>query len=48
MYIYIYIYIYIYVLPPRSETAYGQFSKVQSGKVGPAPGRFEFSKGILK
>ena len=28
--------------------SYGQFSKVQSGRRGPAPGRFEPSKGILK
>ena len=27
---------------------YGQFSTVQSGKMGPAPGRLEPSKGILK
>ena len=26
---------------------HGQFSKVQSGKMGPAPGRFDVSKGIL-
>ena len=26
----------------------GRYSKVQSRKVGPAPGRFELSKGILK
>ena len=25
---------------------YGQFSKFQSGEMGPAPGRFELSKGI--
>ena len=29
-----------------SDVFYGQFSKVQSGKMGPAPGRFELSKGI--
>ena len=27
---------------------HGQFSKVQSGRMGPAPGRFELSKGMLK
>ena len=27
---------------------FGQFSKVQSGEMGPAPGIFELSKGILK
>ena len=27
---------------------YGQFSKVQSGKMGPAPGRFEHSKGLFE
>ena len=27
---------------------HGQFSKVKSGKMGPAPGRFERSKGIFK
>ena len=26
---------------------YGQFSKVQSGRMGPAPGRFELPKGVL-
>ena len=26
----------------------GQFSRVQSGKMGPAPGRFDLSKGISK
>ena len=26
---------------------YGQFSTVQFGKLGPAPGRFELSKGML-
>ena len=31
-----------------SEGGYGQFSKVQSGKMGPAHGRFELSKGISK
>ena len=34
--------------PPATPRAYGQFSKVQSGKMGPAPGRFELSEGILK
>ena len=34
-------------LPPP-HLACGQFSKVQSGKMGPAPGRFAFSKGMLK
>ena len=28
--------------------AYGQFSNVQSGRMGPAPGRFELSKDMLK
>ena len=28
--------------------ACGQFSKVQSGQMGPAPGRFELSKGMLQ
>ena len=27
---------------------YGQFSKVQPGQMGPAPGRFELSKGALR
>ena len=27
---------------------YGQFSEAQSGKMGPAPGRFKLSRGILK
>ena len=31
--------------PPASC---GEFSKAQSGKMGPVPGRFELSKGILK
>ena len=26
---------------------YGQFSKVKSGKMGPAPGRFELSRDVL-
>ena len=30
------------------EGSDGQFSKVQSGKKGPAPARFELSKGIWK
>ena len=30
------------------RACYGQFSKVPSGKMGPAPGRFELSKGLLK
>ena len=44
MYIYIHIYIYIYI---RCEVnvRYPVFTKVQSGKMGPAPGRFELSKG---
>ena len=29
-------------------TCGGQFSKVQSGEMGPAPGSFEHPKGILK
>ena len=29
------------------DVLYGQLSKVQSGKMGPAPERFELSKGIL-
>ena len=58
VYTYIYIYIYIYIhdnydRPPRavrvfSSGSYGQFSEVQSGKTGPAYGRFELSKGISK
>ena len=32
----------------RDEELYGQFSKLQSGKMGPGPGRFELSKGILQ
>ena len=32
----------------RGGDGYGQFSKVQSGEMGPAPGIFELSKGILK
>ena len=28
-------------------SGHGQLSKAQSGKTGPAPGRFEFSKGML-
>ena len=31
-----------------SQPGHGQFSKVQSEKMGPAPGRFELSKGILE
>ena len=31
---------------PREPS--GQFSKVQSGKMGPGPGRFELSKGTLR
>ena len=34
-------------LQPASP-AYGQFSKVQSGEMGPAPGRSEPSKGIFR
>ena len=30
------------------RTRSGQLSKARSGKMGPAPGRFELSKGILK
>ena len=40
MYIYIYIYTYTYTY----TYSHGQFSKVQSGKMGPAPGRFAFSR----
>ena len=32
---------------PR-RVPYGQFSKVRSGEMGPAPGTFELSKDILK
>ena len=32
---------------PQRDKIYGQFSKVQSGKMGPGPGTFELSKGIL-
>ena len=32
----------------RSGSYRGQFSKAQSGKVGPVPGSFELSKGMLK
>ena len=32
----------------RRDSGYGRFSKIQPGKMGPAPGRFELSKGILK
>ena len=28
------------------NTCYGQFSKVQSGKMGPAPGRFELPSSV--
>ena len=31
-----------------ANAMYGQFSKVQSGKMGSAPGRLELSKGMLK
>ena len=30
------------------QSGYSQFSKVQSGKLGLSPGRFELSKGMLK
>ena len=56
--IYIYIYTHIHVIAgvkgmiskPKTKRrgARGQFSKAQSGKMGPAPGRFELSKGTLK
>ena len=40
------------VLPYKTVAAppgiYGQFSRVQPGEMGPAPGRFELSKGIMK
>ena len=39
MYVYMYIYIYMQMC--------GQFSRAQSGKMGPAPGRFELSKGMF-
>ena len=39
MHTYVHIYIYIYT--------YIRFSKAQSGKMGPAPGRLEPSKGML-
>ena len=31
----------------RARAVYGQFSKAQSGKIGPAPGRSQLSKGTL-
>ena len=56
MYIYIYIYIHIHRYihmymcshsRPRAHMAYGQFSKVQSGKMGTAPGRFELQRAFM-
>ena len=52
MYIYIYIYIHTCGKPILQTNIgtnpYGQFSKVQCGKWGPAPGISKLSKGILK
>ena len=34
--------------PGNGDKSHGQFSNIYSGEMGPAPGRFELSKGILK
>ena len=43
---------YTYIWPRANsglrDSSFGQFSKVRSGKTGPAPWRSELSKGVLK
>ena len=43
MYVCMYVCIYIYIYTHIYTACRVQFSKVQYGKMGPAPGRFELS-----